>query len=35
MILEEKYTLSNGVKTPKLVLGTWFINNNDIVKTPV
>jgi diketogulonate reductase-like aldo/keto reductase len=35
MILEEKYTLSNGVKIPKLGLGTWFINNNDIVKTPV
>jgi len=29
MILEEKYTLSNGVKIPKLGLGTWFINNND------
>lgn len=25
MILEETYTLSNGVKIPKLGLGTWFI----------
>lgn len=29
MILSETYTLSNGVKTPKLGLGTWFISNND------
>ncbi len=29
MILEEKYTLSNGVDIPKLGLGTWFINNED------
>ncbi|MDD3809152.1 MAG: aldo/keto reductase [Erysipelotrichaceae bacterium] len=27
MILEEKYTLSNGVEIPRLGLGTWFINN--------
>ena len=27
MILEEKYTLSNGVEIPKLGLGTWMINN--------
>ena len=32
MILEEKYTLSNGVEIPKLGLGTWFINNNDVVQ---
>jgi diketogulonate reductase-like aldo/keto reductase len=32
MILEETYTLSNGVKIPKLGLGTWFINDNDVVK---
>jgi diketogulonate reductase-like aldo/keto reductase len=32
MLLEEKYTLSNGVKIPKLGLGTWFINNNDAVQ---
>src|SRR3954465_14931328 len=25
MILEETYTLSNGVEIPKLGLGTWFI----------
>ncbi len=29
MILEEKYTLSNGVEIPKLGLGTWFIDDND------
>jgi diketogulonate reductase-like aldo/keto reductase len=32
MILEEKYTLSNGVKIPKLGLGTWFINEDDVVQ---
>ena len=31
MILEEKYTLSNGVKIPKLGLGTWFINDTEVV----
>ncbi|SMC62767.1 aldo/keto reductase [Papillibacter cinnamivorans] len=30
MILEEKYTLTNGVEIPKLGLGTWFINNKDV-----
>ena len=29
MILEEKYTLNNGVKIPKLGLGTWFISNEN------
>jgi diketogulonate reductase-like aldo/keto reductase len=29
MILEETYTLSNGVEIPKLGLGTWFISNED------
>ncbi|MGD9157475.1 MAG: aldo/keto reductase [Desulfobacteraceae bacterium] len=29
MILEEKYTLSNGVEIPKLGLGTWFINDEN------
>lgn len=33
MILEEKFTLSNGVEIPKLGLGTWFINDNDVVQT--
>ena len=28
-ILEEKYTLSNGVEIPKLGLGTWMIPNNE------
>jgi diketogulonate reductase-like aldo/keto reductase len=32
MILEEKFTLSNGVTIPKLGLGTWFINNSDVVQ---
>jgi diketogulonate reductase-like aldo/keto reductase len=32
MILEEKFTLSNGVAIPKLGLGTWFINNKDVVQ---
>lgn len=32
MILEEKFTLSNGVEVPKLGLGTWFINDNDVVQ---
>lgn len=32
MILEEKYTLSNGVEIPKLGLGTWLINNDDVVQ---
>jgi diketogulonate reductase-like aldo/keto reductase len=27
MILDETYTLSNGVEIPKLGLGTWFIDN--------
>ena len=32
MILEETYTLSNGVAIPKLGLGTWFINDKDVVE---
>jgi diketogulonate reductase-like aldo/keto reductase len=32
MILEEKFTLSNGVAIPKLGLGTWFINDKDVVQ---
>ena len=32
MILEETYTLSNGVTIPKLGLGTWFINNKAVVQ---
>ncbi len=32
MILEEKYSLSNGVKIPKLGLGTWFISNENVVQ---
>ena len=29
MILEDKFTLSNGVQIPKLGLGTWFIKDKD------
>ncbi|MGN6530510.1 MAG: aldo/keto reductase [Ginsengibacter sp.] len=32
MILEENYTLSNGVKIPKLGLGTWFITDKEVVQ---
>jgi len=32
MILEEKYTLTNGVEIPKLGLGTWFINDRDVMQ---
>ena len=28
MILQETYTLANGIAIPKLGLGTWFIANN-------
>lgn len=35
MILEENYTLSNGVKIPKLGLGTWFISDEDAVQAVV
>lgn len=34
MILEENYILSNGIKIPKLGLGTWLITNEN-VKTAV
>ena len=30
MILEDYYTLANGVKIPKIGLGTWFINNKNV-----
>lgn len=30
MILEENYTLSNGVEIPKLGLGTWMISNDAV-----
>jgi len=32
MILKEKYTLPNGLKIPKLGLGTWFISDDDVVQ---
>lgn len=37
-ILDETYTLSNGVEIPKLGLGTWFIDDDkaaDAVKAAV
>lgn len=30
MIFEECYTLSNGVKIPKIGLGTWFIPDETV-----
>ena len=32
MILEETYTLWNGVEIPKIGLGTWLISNDDVVQ---
>ena len=32
MILNENYTLSNGVEIPKLGFGTWFINDKNVVQ---
>lgn len=32
MILQEKYTLANGIQIPKLGLGTWFISDRDSVQ---
>lgn len=32
MILQEIYTLSNGVEIPKLGLGTWFISNENVIE---
>ncbi len=32
MILEETYKLANGVEIPKLGLGTWLIDDNDVVQ---
>ena len=32
MILDETYTLSNGVEIPKIGLGTWLIDNDDVVQ---
>lgn len=31
MILDEKYTLNNGVQIPKIGLGTWMISDSDVV----
>ena len=31
MILQETYALSNGVEIPKIGLGTWLIDNDDVV----
>ena len=32
MVLEETFTLNNGVKIPKLGLGTWFISDDTVAK---
>ena len=31
MILNKNFTLNNGVKIPQLGLGTWMINNKNVV----
>jgi diketogulonate reductase-like aldo/keto reductase len=33
VILQETYTLANGIEIPKLGLGTWFISNEDVIRT--
>lgn len=33
MILNETYTLSNGIRIPKIGLGTWFINDENAAQT--
>ena len=30
MILQETYTLNNGVKIPKIALGTWMVDNDKV-----
>lgn len=32
MILQEKFTLANGVEIPKLGLGTWGISDTEVVQ---
>ncbi|MCC7094794.1 MAG: aldo/keto reductase [Ignavibacteriaceae bacterium] len=32
MILNEKYTLSNGLEIPKIALGTWFIGDETVAQ---
>ncbi len=32
MILDEEYTLSNGVRIPKIGLGTWLISDRDVIQ---
>lgn len=31
-MLENTYTLENGIKIPKLGLGTWFIDDNKVAE---
>lgn len=30
MILSETYKMNNGLEIPKLALGTWLIDNNNV-----
>nr|WP_319400703.1 aldo/keto reductase [uncultured Carboxylicivirga sp.] len=35
MMLQEKYTLNNGVEIPKLGLGTWFIKDKNVAQAVI
>ena len=35
MILEQTYTLANGVQMPRLGLGTWMISDEDATQAVV
>lgn len=35
MILQETYTLNNGIDIPKLALGTWFISDQEVTQAVI